>query len=435
MKVFHKTFEFLHWRLDAKKHQLSLPYQLDEIGVVTEVLSFPKFDYNLSPERIDAINTACDLVHLMCGVSYYKAGLAKKIKFKNKQPSRAICQFIEKTWFHGLAEMAYENNISIKNHINLVENNPEKSNTLTPLIASLKLRNRTLVPLGGGKDSLVTIEELKQQGKDISLFMVGNSALIKDVASYIDLPLIPVTRKIDEKLIQYNNAGAFNGHVPITAINSSIAILCALLFDYDSVVFSNERSADSANTINADGDTVNHQYSKSHEFEKDFCKILETEISPELKYSSLQRPYSELAILKKFANHPQYFAIFSSCNRNFHIDGSRNDHGRWCGDCPKCRFVFLGLAAFIKKQQLLDIFHKNMLNDISQQQGFAELLGIKGFKPFECVGELQESQLAFNLIKNSPEWQNDCIIKYFSDSCPVITDQQSQYIMQPLYKL
>ena len=431
MKAFHKTFEFLHWRLDAKTFRLSLSYQLDEIGVVTEVLSFPEFDHNLSPERIDAINTACELVHLMCGVSYYKAGLAKKIKFKNKQPSHAICQFVEKTWFHGLAEMAYENDISLKNHINLVGNNPEKLNAPTPSI--LKLRDRALVPLGGGKDSLVTIEELKQQGKDVSLFMVGNSALIKDVASYIDLPLIQVTRKIDDKLIQYNNTGAFNGHVPITAINSSIAVLSALLFDYDSVVFSNERSADSANTINADGDTVNHQYSKSHEFEKDFCKMIATEISPELKYSSLQRPYSELAILKKFADYPQYFSIFSSCNRNFHIDGSKNEQGRWCGDCPKCRFVFLGLAPFIKKQQLLDIFHKNMLNDINQQQGFAELLGIKGFKPFECVGELQESQLAFNLISDSPEWQNDCIIQYFKDSCPVITEKQSQYIMKPLY--
>ena len=431
MKAFHKTFEFLHWRLDAKTFRLSLSYQLDEIGVVTEVLSFPEFDHNLSSERIDAINTACELVHLICGVSYYKAGLAKKIKFKNKQPSRTVCQFIEKTWFHGLAEMAYENDISLKNHINLVGNNPEKLNAPTPSI--LKLRDKALVPLGGGKDSLVTIEELKQQGKDMSLFMVGNSALIKDVASYIDLPLIQVTRKIDDKLIQYNNTGAFNGHVPITAINSSIAVLSALLFDYDSVVFSNERSADSANTINADGDTVNHQYSKSHEFEKDFCKILATEISPELKYSSLQRPYSELAILKKFADYPQYFSIFSSCNRNFHIDGSKNEQGRWCGDCPKCRFVFLGLAPFIKKQQLLDIFHKNMLNDINQQQGFAELLGIKGFKPFECVGELQESQLAFNLISDSPEWQNDCIIQYFKDSCPVITEKQSQYIMKPLY--
>ncbi|MBL4660188.1 MAG: hypothetical protein JKY19_07515 [Alcanivoracaceae bacterium] len=434
-KIFHKSFEFLHWRLDVKTLQLSLSYQLDEIGVVREVFSFPQFDRNLSPERTDAINRVCELVHLMCGVSYYKAGLAKKIKFKNKLPSPAICQFIEKTWFHGLAEMAYENGISLKNHINLVEKNPDKSNDLSPLLAPLKLRDRALVPLGGGKDSLVTIEELKQQGKEMSLFMVGNSALIKDVASYIDLPLIQVTRKIDDKLIQYNNAGAFNGHVPITAINSCIAVLCALLFDYDSVVFSNERSADSANTINADGDTVNHQYTKSHEFEKDFCKILATEISPELKYSSLQRPYSELAILKKFADYPQYFSIFSSCNRNFHIDGSRNDHGRWCGDCPKCRFVFLGLAAFIKKQQLLDIFHKNMLNDICQKQGFAELLGIKGFKPFECVGELQESQLAFNLINNRPEWKNDYIIQYFKDSCPVITDKQSQDIMQPLYKL
>jgi len=435
---FHRLFKFLDWKLDVKKHQLLMNYEIENIGKVTEILSFPAFIAADNLNLKSSINAACDLIHFMCGVSYYKVGLASEIQFKNNFPSQQMETFIKKTWLNGLAELAFDNNVSIKNQINfntrindaqfqfraLTENN-------SPMLLSSQASLKSLVALGGGKDSLVTIEELKQQGKNISLFMVGESALIKDVANYIGMPLIQVKRKIDAKLIEYNKTGkGFNGHVPITAINSCIAILTALLFDCDEVVFSNERSAESANTINAEGDFVNHQYSKSLEFEQDFSNILAQEIAQSVHYYSQQRAFSELAILKKFCNYPQYFSVFSSCNRNFHIDGSKNENTKWCCDCPKCRFVFLGLAPFLTKQQLLEIFKHNMLDDKVQGQGFAELLGLSGFKPFECVGEIEESQLAFNLIKDNDHWQEDVLIKKFKDLCPPTSDEQQQHIMQ-----
>lgn len=405
MKSFHSKFTFLDWQLNSENFQLSLNYEIENVGLVTEVLTFPKFDKDTTSLEIIA---ACDLIHLLCGVSYYKAGLAKEIVFKNNQPSQGMAKFIQKTWKHGLAELAFENNISLKNHINI---NGASINALTPLMNSNN-PTKSLVALGGGKDSLVSIEELKEQGKDINLFMVGNSALIKEVADFIDLPLIQVHRKIDPKLIAYNKTGkGFNGHVPITSIISAIAVLTALLFDCDEVVFSNEKSADSANTINADGEEVNHQYSKSHEFEKDLSEILSSEVTGSVRYYSQQRKFSELEILEKFAKYPQYFPIFSSCNQNFHIDGSHNKDSKWCCDCPKCRFVFLGLAPFISKQQLLKIFKHNLLDDKSQEKGFAELLGTVGFKPFECVGEIQESQQAYKMIRDKAEWKNDVLVK------------------------
>ena len=422
---FHHTFTFLDWHLDTSSHQLRLNYEVESIGKVTEVLSFPTF--LITPKNENEINAACDLVHWLCGVSYYKSGLAKEIRFQFNQPSQNMLNFIKKTWFHGLAELAYENNISLRQRgFNADETidgfrafdlqksqRKTKSNTLTPSI-------RSLVALGGGKDSLVTVEELKQQNKNISLFMVGNSQLIKDAAEFIDLPLIQVGRKIDDKLIAYNKAGAFNGHVPITAINSAIAVLAALLFDYQEVVFSNEKSANSENTINADGDKVNHQYSKSTEFEQDFSAIISNEISSKIHYYSQQRQFSELEILEKFAQYPQYFPIFSSCNRNFHIDGSHNKKSLWCCNCPKCRFVFLGLAPFVKKSQLLQIFGQNLLDDRTQQSGFSQLLGLDGIKPFECVGEIYESQQAFDLIKEEKEWRNDKLVKILSEKSNIL---------------
>ena len=323
-KSFHKSFKFLDWKLNTEDFTLSLAYKVQGIGEVTEILSFPKFNITLLKQHKGAIEKSCELIHLMCGVSYYKAGLATEISFHKQKPSQLMSRFIEKTWFNGLAELAHENDISLNNHINI-----PFDDQLIQQSTAATLNKCALVPLGGGKDSLVTIEELKQQDQNICLFMVGASKLIKEMAHFINLPLIQVTRKIDQKLIEYNRGNAFNGHVPITAINSAIAVLSALLFDCNEIIFSNERSADSANTLNADGNLVNHQYSKSYEFERDLVKVLHAEITQSINYYSLQRPYSELAILKKFSQYPQYFSIFSSCNRNFHIDGSKNKESRW----------------------------------------------------------------------------------------------------------
>jgi UDP-N-acetylmuramoylalanine--D-glutamate ligase len=404
----HQSFSFLNWELNLENYQLILHYNIESIGQVSEILTFPAF--TLKSDRVDAVNTACELVHLMCGISYYKAGLAKEIVFKDSLPNKAMAEFIKKTWFHGLGELSFENNVSLKNHINIPFNDKDESHS-----SQIKLSHKALVPLGGGKDSLVTVEELKVQAKDITLFMVGNAALIKEVAAFIDLPLIQVMRKIDRQLIDYNKTGkGFNGHIPITAINSAIAALTALLFDFNEIVFSNEKSADSANTVNSDGDEVNHQYSKSMEFEQDFRQLLASEITPSLDYYSQQRDCSELEILEKFSHYPQYFSIFSSCNRNFHINGSHNKNTKWCNNCPKCRFIFLGLAPFVDKSQLLNIFGHNLLDDMNQKQGFSELLGIQGFKPFECVGEISESLEAFNSLKNKPEWKHDSLVNSLS---------------------
>ncbi len=422
---FHNSFKFLDWHLDIGQAQLSLSYHLQSVGVVSEILMFPTLDESRLTDCTEAINKACDLIHLMCGVSYYKAGLADRIDCGTGKYSDDMIRFVKKTWFHGLAEMAYENDVSLKNRLNF-EYLPNE----TVIPENLLLKNRALVPIGGGKDSLVTVEMLKKQGKDFDLFMVGQAPLIKEMAAFIGKPLIQVKRKIDKKLIQYNNNGAYNGHVPITAINSVIAVLCAVLYDYDAIAFSNERSADSANTINSDGESVNHQYSKSHTFEQDISRIIDQEITPSLSYSSLLRPFSELAIVQKFSQYSQYFPVFSSCNRNFHIDGSKNKNTRWCGHCPKCRFVFLALAPFIDKLQLLSIFDHNLLDDPQQQSGFAQLLGLEGFKPFECVGEIQESQLAFNMITARQEWQDDYLVKTFKNDCPVVSAQQKDMIMQ-----
>jgi hypothetical protein len=207
-----------------------------------------------------------------------------------------------------------------------------------------------------------------------------------------------------------NGAGALNGHVPVTAINSAILMCAAVLYGYRWVVFSNERSASEATLQDGQGADINHQYSKSLEFEQAFAAVTMHRIAPDIRYFSLLRPLNELAVARKFSELKPYHDVFSSCNRNFHLDGSRN-RGRWCGDCPKCRFTCLALAPFMHPDELLAIQGVDLLDQPQQESGFRALCGLGQDKPFECVGTIAESAAAMRALVGNPHWRDRAVVR------------------------
>jgi len=271
---------------------------------------------------------------------------------------------------------------------------------------------RALTAIGGGKDSLVSIEALRDAGVVQTVAWIGNSPLIAACAERTGLPTLNIGRELDPTLFGYNRQGAYNGHIPVTAINSAVLVLAALLTGHDHVVFSNERSASYGSLIPGTGE-VNHQWSKGWDFERAFGAHVQQAIAADLHYFSLLRPLSELAVARRFARLSGYDQHFSSCNRNFHILGTRPAN-RWCGQCPKCHFVFLALAPFMPKPRLLAIFGRNLLDDPAQAAGFDALIEYRDHKPFECVGEARESRTALALLGARPEWREDRLVQRFA---------------------
>jgi len=177
----------------------------------------------------------------------------------------------------------------------------------------------------------------------------------------------------------------------------------------DTIAMSNEHSA-SAPNLEVDGAEVNHQFSKSLEFEEDFAEYVQNYISPSIAYFSLLRTLSEIEIARRFSKYRKYFRIFRSCNAAF-----RQSHARrgkeWCGNCPKFRFVFLALSPFIAKPELIGIFGGDLLDDETQRDGFAQLCGLHQHKPFECVGEIAESAAVMSYLGSHPDWRNDSVVR------------------------
>jgi hypothetical protein len=258
-----------------------------------------------------------------------------------------------------------------------------------------------LVPVGGGKDSAVALEIVRRSGRELALFSVGDAPPIARTVAASGLPRLLAKRTLDPRLRELNEVGAINGHVPVTAIVTCVALLTAALNGFDAVAMANERSA-SVGNVSFDGVEVNHQFSKGLRAERLLSAAL-LEVAPGMRAFSVLRPASELAVARAFARMDQYHEAFTSCNALFRSDPARRASS-WCCECPKCRFVFLALAPFSKPAHLREVFGRDLLDEDGQFEGFALLTATGGHKPFECVGEEQESIAAIRLLAADPRW-------------------------------
>ncbi len=406
-----EAFRFVRCEFDPDTGVARLVYAFDDGPELVETVTVPGAPFALEGERARAVEQALRLLHLVAGVSYYKAAVPREIRIEGYGIDAATAALLDDIYLNGLGEFAYRNGLDLHGHIRF----PADGDT-HPSAPALGLRRHALVAIGGGKDSLVSIEALRSVGVEQTVSWIGGSQLIRACAERTGLPTLNIGRALAPSLFEYNRQGAWNGHIPVTAVNSAILVLAALLHGVDQVVFSNERSASYGSLILApDGSVtgeVNHQWSKGWAFEKAFGEHVERHVAADLSYYSLLRPLSELAVARQFARGDRYDGHFSSCNRNFHILGERPAN-RWCGVCPKCHFVFLALAPFMPKTRLVGIFGRNLLDDPAQTAGYDALLEFREHKPFECVGEGRESRAAMACLATRAEWRGDALVERF----------------------
>jgi ssDNA-binding Zn-finger/Zn-ribbon topoisomerase 1 len=223
------------------------------------------------------------------------------------------------------------------------------------------------------------------------------------IAGFEREQIIEVNRTIDKRLLELNAQGFLNGHTPFSAMLAFVSLLTSAITKMKHVALSNESSANESTVF---GQDVNHQYSKSLEFETDFRDYVKNYISDDFDYYSFLRPYNELQIAELFSKFPQYHSVFRSCNA-----GSKDDI--WCNNCPKCLFAYIILSPFIEPQKMIEIFGTNLLNKENLKHEFNQLVGTEKTKPFECVGTIDEVNTALNLyIQRFPNHTSE-LIEYY----------------------
>jgi hypothetical protein len=381
----YRQFIFESYQFDRDRQVLDLHYSLDGKLQFTESYHF---DFTIQDYDHAAFDRAAQLLFFMAGCSYYKTYVPREIVVQSGQLDRLLAKFFSKTYQRGLGEFWFVNQLDPHTPVDF----PTNSDILKPYTGDTPGQG-VLVGIGGGKDSLVSVELLRDRLPDIATWSVGHRTQLSPLVERMGFPHFWVERTWDPQLLDMKNQGGLRGHIPISGIIGCVGVVTAVLAGKRDVLVSNEQSANEPD-FTYEGVEINHQYSKSQEFEDDFQKVLHHLFGDQLRYYSFLRPLSELHIARLFAEKAfdKYQDVFSSCNRAF---VHTSDHISWCGECPKCAFTFLMLTPFVDRGNLERLWGgKNLLLDTSLQGTYRQLLGIEGGKPLDCVGEIKESRSA-----------------------------------------
>jgi hypothetical protein len=327
--------------------------------------------------------------------------------------SNTQIEWWKKLYFQGLGEFFYVNEIQTTQSefmtIECVSDVVLKKQTFN-------LDEKIIVPIGGGKDSVVTLELLRKSHLEMRPMIInprGATLNCVKVVGFEREQIVEVNRTIHPRLLELNAEGFLNGHTPFSAMLAFVSLLTSAITGMKHIALSNESSANEPTVL---GQDVNHQYSKSLEFENDFRDYVKNFISDDFNYFSFLRPLNELKIAEYFSKFPHYHSVFRSCNV-----GSKNDV--WCNNCAKCLFAFIILSPFIEPEKLIEIFGTDLLDNNVETHGraslqqrqheFNQLIGIENVKPFECVGTIDEVNTALNLhIQRFPN-HTPTLIEYY----------------------
>ncbi len=390
---------------DASKGIALLRYSLDDRHKFEERVDFGR-GASGAEGRLNGFRRVVRLLHLAAGVSYYKAA-APPVIVVEYELSDCELEFCRALYDLGMREFAYRNGLAIPLDFRIVVEPKEPgahARTITPPGRVDPPEPGVAVPIGGGKDSVVVLEALREL--DPVVVSVNPSEAVRRIASLAGSDLRTVKRTLDPRLFDLNEKGALNGHVPVTAIVSLITIAGGYLFGYDTTAMALEGSADSPSRVLVN-EEVNHQWSKSAQFEELLQNLLRNSVHGSIRYVSPLRPFSELEVTRAFSTLPRYIDAFRSCNGTARLRGADD---RWCCNCPKCRFVFLALATALDRKSVVRVFGSDLLDDAEQIPGFADMLDPER-KPFECVGTIEEVNEAFHRLLDDPQWRGAAVLE------------------------
>jgi hypothetical protein len=386
---------FRYVDLDVSEDRLTGTFELDGRTFVEEVV----FE-GVGPLTTPAVTAVAELWFLVAGLSYYKAGAARRVDVGSTPLGEAGRALLVAALSEGLGEFAYRNDLDLSD-VELVGGRDVH-------VVDVDLDDeRVLVPFGGGIDSVVTVETLAGH-LDQTLFVLspvaGRFAPLEATAAVTGLGVVRATRQLDAQLLS-GNAGFFNGHVPVTAMVTLLAAVAAVASGRGGVVMSNEHSASVANLRWRDLE-VNHQWSKSLDAEVLIASAIAERLGDELIVASLLRDRSEVWVAEVFSRLSHYHHVFRSCNRAFtQVVDRRLD--RWCGECDKCLFINLMLAPYLSRARLEEIFRHEPLSDVRREAQLRVLVGAGlDAKPFECVGDPDESAAALARVATLAEWRD-----------------------------
>lgn len=412
----YPNFIYKSYKVEEDNEEFKITYffEIEGLKEFNPTIVIKKSNKNLIDNEF--LNYLVFHVGLVELISYWKAVCSPNVIIKAGYIDEEQIKWFKKLYYYGLGEFFYVNGIdaSYEDFMNITCDSIKQEYNVTYNGIG------NLIPIGGGKDSVVSLELLKEYYDINNPFIINPKDVTKScayVAAYDDNQIITVKRTIDKNLIELNKEGYLNGHTPFSALVAFLSYLTAYIYGKKYIILSNESSANESTVV---GTKINHQYSKTYEFENDFNNYTKKYFNIDIKYFSLLRPLSEFQIGMLFSNYEKYHQVFKSCNV-----GSKELPWKWCCNCPKCLFVYIILSPKLYKNKLIKIFGEDLFNKEELLNTYKELIGDAKTKPFECVGTINEVRYASSLVINKLEQEKEelpYLLKYFKDNYDLVLD-------------
>lgn len=325
------------------------------------------------------------LLGLVFSPFFFKLSDIFEIEVKTATLDKESVEFFERFLKKGLGEFRFRQGLNPSRKVKVLAS---LDSGVTPI--EVGSSDDLIMLNGGGKDTIVAAELLKDAELDFTWLSIRPNATRRKVIELSGiLSALEVSYKLDPK-INVNRIYKW-GHFPHTSIVLSIGLMIAILRRARYVAAGNENSANFGNIV-YHGMDVNHQYSKSFEFERGLQDFVRRRVVTDVKVFSILRPYGDLQLAWFFSRHKGYFKHFISCNR-----GIGRGQGEWCKECPKCAFMGLAMFPFVGVEGIEEIFGENILNRPLIRKHIVELV-TGSIKPWECVGTKDECRLALRLL-------------------------------------
>lgn len=411
----YKEFHFKKYLVYDDKNAIYMQFIFDIPGLVSfnPKLKILKKNLKFKDIKSQYVQNMVFHIGMIELISYWKSTCSPNVIIECGYLNQEQINWWKKLYFYGLGELFYTNNIETNiNDFMKIKCTTEENNITYDKIDDFS--DGYIIPIGGGKDSVVTLEVLKvDRKKDYTLIINPKKTTLEcaKIAEFDSNNIIEVYREIDSNLIKLNKKGFINGHTPFSAMLAFVSYFIAYLLSKKYIALSNENSANESNVV---GKKINHQYSKSFEFECDFEEYSNKYLKAPVKYFSFLRPLNELQIAKIFSRLDKYHAIFKSCNV-----GSKEKEWKWCCNCAKCLFAYIILSPYLYKNKLVSIFGEDMFENKALLSIFIQLTGKGETKPFDCVGTFEEVNFAVSkTIENIQEQKKELpyLLKYYKEN-------------------
>lgn len=413
-KILHvSSFTFGTYKVDTKRSIVTFTYRVEFKFGIIKTFTDQLFLKDVPPESWEQVpkvvlEPTLQALLLMIGINYWSAFPSSNIRIEGFTLTQEQARFWDSLYLNGLAEFFYLMQIDFRNLIAF----PYDDSTSTSIPARFERPVRALLLNGAGKDSILSAEMLKASGTPFDFFAFAPTPAHENISKLVGVKTISAYRRRDPWI----RTGAY----PSVSTFTFTATLLAELLGYNSIVFSNERSADFGN-LDYLGLPVNHQWCKSSEAERMINDYIQSYITPDISTRSLLREYSELDIVQRFVCYPQYLHDFTSCNTYFWLPRIQQIFLRknyWCNQCPKCVFLFACFSAFLPKNEVVSIFGADLYTKKRLLSIFRRILGIEGFKPLDCVGEPEEMILAMHYAARRKEYSGEPAMQIFEEHFP-----------------